>query len=48
MSNTAADHRDVKLPPEAWLNYLFTFADQSGSQIETIFWDVSLGDTYAV
>lgn len=45
----AADHRDVKLAPEDWLNrYLFTFADQPGSQIDAMFWDVSLGDTYAV
>ena len=44
----AADHRDVRLPPDDWLKYLFTFADQSGSQIDTIFWDVSLGDTYSV
>lgn len=45
----AADHRNVRLAPDEWLNrYLFTFADQPGSQIDTIFWDVSLGDTYAV
>ncbi len=44
----AADHRDVKLPPAEWLKYLFTFADQPGSQIDAIFWDVALGDTYAV
>ena len=44
----AADHRDVPLPPAQWLDYLFAFADQPGSQIDSIFWDVSLGDTYAV
>ena len=44
----AADHRDVRLPPVEWLKYLFTYADQPGSQIGSIFWDVSLGDTYAV
>ena len=48
MQYDAADHRDVKLPPAQWLRYLFTFADQPGSQIDTIFWAVALGDTYAV
>ena len=44
----AADHRHVKLPPREWLSYLFGLADQPGSQIDSIFWDVSLGDTFAV
>ncbi len=44
----AADHRHVKLPPQEWLRYLFTYVDQPGSQIDSIFWDVSLGDTFAV
>jgi len=43
----AADHRDVRLPPAQWLAYLFAFAEEPGSQIDSIFWDVSLGDTYA-
>lgn len=44
----AADHRHVPLRPAEWLKYLFAFADQPGSQIDSIFWDVALGDTYAV
>ncbi len=44
----AADHRDVRLAPAQWLDYLFAFAEEPGSQIDSIFWDVSLGDTYAV
>ena len=48
MQFDAADHREVRLAPAEWLRYLFAFADMPGSQIDTIFWDVALGDTYAV
>ena len=48
MQFDAADHREVPLAPAEWLQYLFGYADQAGSQIDTIFWDVALGDTYAV
>lgn len=44
----AADHRHVDLAPREWLAYLFGHADAPGSQIDAIFWDVALGDTYAV
>lgn len=44
----AADHRNVPLPPAEWLRYLFEFPDQPNSQIGSIAWDLSLGDTYAV
>ncbi len=44
----AADHRHVKLAPREWLAYLFGHVDAPGSQIDTILWDVALGDTYAV
>lgn len=44
----AADHRNVPLPPAAWLNYLFHYIDQPNSQIRSIAWDLSLGDTFAV
>ena len=38
----------MKLPPREWVSYLFGFADQPASQIDSIFWDVALGDTFAV
>lgn len=40
----AMDHRESRLTPKEWLKYLFTYVDQSGSQIDSIVWDVAYGD----
>ena len=33
----------VKLEPPQWLDYVFTYVDQAGSQIDSIFWDMGSG-----
>ncbi|MFN0167450.1 MAG: hypothetical protein ACKV22_13545 [Bryobacteraceae bacterium] len=40
----AADHRHVALPTGEWLKYVFAFVDEPGSQIDSILWDIGLGD----
>lgn len=44
----AADHRRVHATPQEWLRYMFAYADQPGSQIDSIFWDIGLDTDSAV
>lgn len=40
----AADHRHVRVAPKQWLPYIFNLVDEPGSQIDSIFWDIGMGD----
>jgi hypothetical protein len=40
----AADHTYVQLPPAEWLRYIFHYADQPGSQIDSIWLDIGMGE----
>ncbi len=40
----AADHRHVKLPPADWLRYMFQLPDEPGSQIDSIWLDIGMGE----
>ncbi|MFN7919737.1 MAG: hypothetical protein U0Q16_06550 [Bryobacteraceae bacterium] len=40
----AADHRHVKLAPAEWLDYVFGFASEAGTQIDSIWLDIGMGE----
>jgi hypothetical protein len=44
----AADHRRIQVTPQEWLRYIFAYADQPGSQIDSIVLDIGLDTDSAV
>lgn len=44
----AADHRRIQIAPQEWLRYIFAYADQPGSQIDSIVLDIGLDTDSAV
>ena len=37
------EERRVRLEPAQWLDYVFTYVDEKGTRIDSIFWDMGSG-----